>query len=62
MWFYTYSCTVFNFNMTVTQHFKCAFETSIYTPQLRVLTGTSHFKFKNGGQFIKWRRGDTSED
>jgi len=48
--------------MTVTQHFKCAFETSIYTPQLRVLTGTSHFKFKNGGQFIKWRRGDTSED
>ena len=29
---------------------------------MQILTGISHFKFKNGGQVLKWRRGDTSED
>jgi len=29
---------------------------------MQILIGISHFKFKNGGQVLKWRRGDTSED
>lgn len=64
--FYTYSCSnTFNFNRNIHKNiFKCTFLKLLYTPS--TANPYRHVPFqikkKNGRQFVKWRRGDVSED